>query len=411
MMAAQDTPLKPLSGIRVLAISHHLAGPYGSMLLGDLGAEVIKIESPEGEPSRTFAGPNHKGQSFFFLAFNRNKKSLTLDLGTPAGKKAFYDLVKVSDVVWNNFRPGALARLGADYKTIKAINPKIVYCSISGYGPTGPYAKRPSFDITALALSGIMSLTGEPDGPPLKPGAPIADLAAGMLGALGVCAALTQRERTGVGQEVDVSLLDACISMLSYEFSYYFLSGIMPRALGSGHLSLVPYNAYQTKEGYLVIGPSWPRLARVLGLEWMIDDPRFADLNARNKNRKEFNRIIQEALLKEKAEDWLEIMHAEDIAAAPVNTLDQTMVDPQVSHRKMIVDVDFPGGGSGKLIGNPVKLTNQPDEKYQPPPAIGQHKREILMGLLGYSEDRLREMEAEEKAHAAELKEHLHKRL
>ena len=346
----------PLSGIRVLALSQFIAGPFGSMLLGDMGAEVIKIEPPEPTANRTLPGPNYKGESFYYLGFNRSKKSVTLDLRTKMGSEAFHDLVQVSDVVWSNLRPESIKNIGADYDSVKKINPRIISCYVSGYGLSGPYRDRPSFDIGGLAMAGVMSVTGEPGGPPLKPGAPIGDIMSGTLGAAGVCAALHQRGQTGKGQLVDVSLLDSSMATLVYEYSYYFCSGIVPKALGSGHLALVPYNAYNTKDGWLVIGPSWPRLARVLGLDWMIDDPRFSTQQARLQHKEEFDRLVQEKLMEAPAEDWLELMNIEDIAAAPVNTLDKAAADPQVQHRHMVLELGHILGGKIKLVGNPVKM-------------------------------------------------------
>ena len=408
----EKTMKGPLSGIRVLALSQYIAGPFGSMLLGDMGAEIIKIEPPEGVPSRTFPGPSHQGDSFYHLAFNRSKKSVTLDLRTKMGSEAFRDLVSISDVVWSNLRPEAVKNIGADYDAVAKINPRIINCSLTGYGLSGPYRDRPSFDIGGLAMSGLMSITGEPDGPPLKPGAAIGDAATGMLGALGVCAALHQREQTGRGQLVDVSLLDSSIAMLAYEFSYYFCSGIVHKALGSGHLALVPYNAYNTKEGWLVIGPSWPRLARVLGLDWMIDDPRFSTQPARLQHKEEFDRLVQEKLMEAPAEDWLELMNSEDIAAAPVNTLDKAAVDPQVQHRHMVLELDHPLGGKIKLTGNPMKMPGSIDDSnYLPPPTLGQHNYEVLGDLLSYSKEKINKLLEEGETHREELSQHLHKRL
>ncbi|MFH1775371.1 MAG: CoA transferase, partial [Chloroflexota bacterium] len=315
-------------------------------------------------------------------------------------------------VVWINFRPQAIENIGVDYDTLKGINPRIVHCSLTGYGLSGPYRNRPSFDIGGLAISGVMSLTGEPGGPPLKPGPPMGDITTGMMGALGVCSALVQRERTGKGQLVDISLLDSCMATLVYEFAYYFCSGIVPQALGSGHLSLVPYNAYNTKEGWMVIGPSWPRLARVLGLDWMVDDPRFATLGARLEHKEEFDRIIGERLMEAPAKDWLALMDAEDIAAAPVNTLDEAAVHPQVQHRHMVLGLEHSLGGQMRLVGNPLKMPGSIDDtSYLAPPTLGQHDHEVFAGILGYAEGKIDKLLTEGRAHLAELDQHLHKRL
>ncbi|MFC2042349.1 CaiB/BaiF CoA transferase family protein [Chloroflexota bacterium] len=401
----------PLAGVQVLALSHFIAGPFGSMLLGDMGAEVIKIEPPEPMANRTLAGPCHQGESFYHLAFNRSKKSITLDIRTKKGKEAFRDLVKVSDVVWTNFRPQSVKNIGADYDTVKKINPRAICCLVSGYGLSGPYRDRPSFDIGGLAMSGVMSITGEPGGPPLKPGVPMGDIMCGTLGALGVCAALHQREQTGKGQLVDVSLLDSCVATAAYEFAHYFCSGVVPGPMGSGHLSLVPYNAYNTQKGWIVIGPSWPRLARVLDMEWMIDDPRFATQPARLENKEEFDRLVQEKLMEAPAEDWLELMYVEDIPAAPVNTLDNVVADPQVQQRNMILELEHTLGGKVRLVGNPLKMPGSIDDSfYSAPPVLGEHNEEVLGGLLGYSKAKIDKLLEEGRSHMEDLSEHLHKR-
>jgi crotonobetainyl-CoA:carnitine CoA-transferase CaiB-like acyl-CoA transferase len=381
------------------------------MLLADLGAEVIKIEPPpHGEMGRSFGGPSHKGESYYFLAYNRGKKSLVLDLGTEVGKKAFYDLVRISDVVWDNYRPGVMERLGLDYNSLKEINPRIICSSITGYGSSGPYRDLPAYDIIAQGMSGIMSITGEPGRPPLRTGPPIADFTAGMFAALGVCSAIAMRAHTGRGQRVEVSLLDSCLSLLSYHLSYYFCSGEVPEPLGSGHLSLIPYGAYQTEDGFITLGVSWPRVARTLGLDWMIDDPRFSTREARWQNREEFESIFAERLRQATSEQWLELMRMDDVAAGPVNTLDAAAADPQVEHNRMVLSIEHPLGGQVRLVGNPVKMPGCIEEEYAPPPTLGQHNDEILRGLLGYSEATVREMKRQEEARAADLDAHLRKR-
>ncbi|MBI2864285.1 MAG: CoA transferase [Chloroflexi bacterium] len=395
----------PLSGVRVLDLSSAVAGPYGAMILSDLGAEVIKVESPEGDRTRKdgLGQGTHRGQSYFYMAMNRNKKSLILDLLTDSGREAFYDLVRISDVVWDNFRPGVMERLRVDYDTLKKINKRIISCSISGFGQSGPYRERGAVDLIALALSGVLSITGEPGGPPVRPGPPEADLWGGSFGAQGVLAALYERERTGVGQRVDIGLLDAQLSNLTYYVSYYFCSGQVPKAMGTSHLSVVPFRAYNTKEGWLVIGPSWPRLARVLGLDWMIDDPRFIEKEARVINRQAFDDAIQERLMEARAADWLELFYAEDIPAAPVNTIDRAVVDPQVQHRNMVVTMPHPLGGEVRLVGNPIKMPGSIVEEFTAPPLLGQHNEEILAGLLHYSEEKIGRLREEEASHRGEL--------
>jgi len=400
----------PLSGIRVLDFSRAIAGPYGCMVLGDLGAEVIKIESPEGDISRVSAGPAHHGENFYYLAFNRNKKGITLDLLTQSGKEAFYDLIKVSDIIWSNYRAGSMARLGADYDTLLKINPGIIYCSITGYGPSGPAQERPAWDIAVLAASGVISVTGEPDGRPVSPGVPVADEAGGLFSVIGVLAALAERQRTGKGQKIDVSLMDACLSLLCYPFSYYFITGTVPRPLGnSGHLILVPYGVYKTKQGYIALGVCWPRITRAIGADWLADDPRFKDLQARQEHRNELNAIIEEQLAKAEADDWMEIFKIEDIAAAKVATLDEVATDPQVLHQNMILNMEHPSGGAIKLTGNPVKMEGISEKEYTPPPTLNQHEDEILSGLLGYSDDKIKKLRKEAVENTAQRLQHIQK--
>ena len=270
----------PLSGVRVLALENYLAGPVASMTMADLGAEVIKIEPPQGDLSRMTFGPNHQGESSHFLSWNRNKKGIVLDLATVSGKRAFDGLVRLSDVVINNFRPGVMARLGADYDAAP-LNPRIILVNLTGMGPSGPYRDRPSVESTAAGMSGILSVTGEPGGRPVRPGPAMSDLANALYASVATVSALYQREKTGVGQNIDVSLLGASVAFMGYHISYYTCSGEVPQPLGSGYPFTAPYGAYKTKEGYVVLGPCWPRIAVAIGAEWLIDDPRFATADAR----------------------------------------------------------------------------------------------------------------------------------
>lgn len=400
----------PLSGRRVLDISRAISGPYGTMLLADLGAEVIHIEPPEGDISRFRAGPNYQGESFHYLSWNRNKKSVVLDMSTKLGKEAFYDLVKISDIVWNNFRPGSMERLGADYETLKEVNPRIIYVSITGYGETGPFKGRPAFDVVILGHSGALSLTGEPEGTPVRPGPPIADMGGGIFAAIGALAALTDRERTGKGRKIDISMQDVCISLLSYHFCQYFLTGVVPKPLDhSGHAFSVPYGVYETKRGYIVLGACWPRIARAIGAEWLIEDPRFKDWASRDRNREKLNKIIEEHLAQAEAQDWVELFEAEDIPAATIKSIDEVTMDPQALHQKMILTLKHPLGGEVKLAGNPIKMEDVTEEDYTAPPTLDQHGHEILEGLLGYSEEKMRELKQEEKENTEQRLSHVRK--
>ena len=394
----------PLTGVRVLALEQVLAGPYGSMTLGDLGAEVIKIEPPGGERIRlSNPPPSHKGEPAYFLAFNRNKKSIVLDLMTETGLEAFYDLVKISDVVWDNNRAGVMERLRADYDTLRTINPKIICWSVTGYGRSGPYATEPSYDIIAQGMAGLLLQTGQPGGPPIKPAPALADISGALFGALGVISALYYRERTGQGQRVETNLLDGAMAMLSMHYSVYFLSGVVPPPIGAGHLQALPFGAYRTKDGWISIGASWPRIARTLGIEWVIDDPRFATLEDRLNHRTEMEAIITEALSQMDSETCLEILRADDIAAGPVYNLDKAPQDPQIQHNNIILTLNHSLGGQIKLVGNPIKMPSIHTEKYTAPPTLGQHTHQVLTELLGYSRKKIDKLESEQEKHFAQM--------
>lgn len=394
----------PLSGVRVLAIENYLAGPVASMTMGDLGAEVIKIESKEGDLSRRTVGPNHKREASHYLSFNRNKKSIVLDLKTPSGKEALYDLVKVSDVVVNNFRAGVMERLGADHETLKKINPRIISVNFTGVGPSGPYKDWPVVDSTAAGLSGLLSVTGEPDGRPVRPGPAVCDITCALYGAIATISALYERERTGVGQNIDVPLLAASVALMGYHIAYYTCSGEVPKPLGSGYPFTAPFGAYKTKDGWIVLGPCWPRIAYVIGADWLIDDPRFAKTEDRLKNRTELDREVEAYFLQATTEQWLTILRMEDIISGPLYTVDQTVGDPQVNHLNMILNIEHPLGGRVRLAGNPIMMPSLRGE-HLAPPTLGQHTHEVLTSILGYSEDRIKKIREEQEARAPETSE------
>lgn len=400
----------PLSGFRVLDLSNVFAGPFGAMQLGDLGAEVIKIEPPTGELGRGQAAPRYKGESSYYLAFNRNKQSVVLDLRTPLGKEAFLDLVKKSHVVWNNFRPGVMERLGIAYEDLIKINPQIIYCSITGYGNEGPYRDYPSYDVIAQGFSGIMSVTGEKDGPPLRTGPSISDACSGLYGALAVSSAIASLLRTGKGQEIELSLIGSSMAIMGYHYSSYLCSGVLPERIGSGHQSSVPFGCFKTGNGYITMGGGWPRVARTLGLEWMIEDPRFSTGDQRVANRVECNRLLEEALMQQDSEYWLELLKADDIPSGPVYTMDQVIEDPQVKFQHHIINLKHTLGGEIKLVGSPIKMRDGLNpEEYVSPPTLGQHTEQILGGLLGYSEDKIKRLKKEQEVNAEELKKHVKK--
>jgi crotonobetainyl-CoA:carnitine CoA-transferase CaiB-like acyl-CoA transferase len=367
------------------------------MLLGDLGADVIKVERPgKGDDARAFP-PFVNGQSAPFMTFNRNKRSLALDLKQPRGREICLRLAARADVFLENFRPGVAERLGVGYRQVSAVNPRIVYCSISGFGQTGPYRERGGFDLIAQGMSGLMSITGEEDGPPLRVPVPLSDLGAGMFGAIGILAALRARERSGRGQWVDTSLLETPIAWSVYEAAGYFATGEVPSRLGAGHRASAPYQPFRTKDGWLNLGaasqPLWEKFCAVLELPELTKDPRFATGAERVKHRKELAALLQVRFDRETTAHWLARLEAAGVPAGPVLTYDQVFADPQVSHREMVVEVDHPVAGPSRVLGVPIKLSETPASVRHPAPTLGQHSTDILK-TLGCSDDELARLRA-----------------
>ena len=384
-----------LTNVRILDLSRMLAGPYGSMLLGDLGAEVIKIEEPAGDFTRTPAQYHMGGIGAYFLAINRNKKSVVIDLTRPEGQGIFHDLVKVSDVVFDNLRPAVLKKVGADYETLKRINPRIISCSVSGFGQDGPDRDLPAYDLTIQARGGAMGITGEKDGAPVRMGLPMGDLGGGLFAAYAIAAALFDRERTGQGRRLDISLLDCQASLLTYMATYHSIGGLIPKPQGSSHEILIPYQSFKAKDLYLVVAcPTekfWQALCRALGREDLASHPHFKDAFQRIVHRQELYQILQEIFLTKTVDEWMEVLRREDVPSAPVNTLDRVMQDPQLLHRNMVAEVGHPAGGSFKVMGNPVKAEGA-EEVLRHPPALGEHTEEILRGLLDYGSQKVQEL-------------------
>ena len=384
----------PLDGIRILDLSILLAGPFGTMILGDLGAEIIKIERPpKGDSSRHMPPHFVGGESAYFLSMNRNKRSITLDLKQPEGIQIFRDLVKKADVVWDNFRPGVMQRLGIDHVRVREINPRVISCSISGFGQHGPYRERPAFDLVVQAMGGVMSYTGEEEGQPVRMGAPMGDRGGGIFGAMGVLAALQERERTGVGQMVDVAMLDVQISLQIYRALYYWLAGEIPTPVGAGHVSAVPIDLFRTADHGVVIDANteevFARLCNALGRPEWTTDPNFRDRMARWHNKKELLTAIQNILLTKTRAQWLEILIAHEVPCGPVNSVADILNDRHVLERPMMVTTQHPTAGELKLLGSPMKFPAHGELPVQPPPLLGQHTSEVLSGWLGLSPERL----------------------
>lgn len=388
-----------LANVRIIDLTRALAGPYGSMILGDLGADIIKVEAVGSKRENT-GGTAFQGQDAYNMSINRSKKSITLDTRTEKGREILYELVKISDVVYDNFRPGVLERLKMDYETLKKINPRIISCSISGFGPRGPYRDRPAYDVVIQALTGVMSITGEPERPPVRCGIALSDQGAGMFAAHGILAALYARERTGVGQKVETSLFEATIAQIAYEASIYYVSGEVPGPVGSGHRLLPVYQAFETQDGYVsiaAVGDKYPLLFKALGREDLLKDPLFTG-PATVENKKERVSIIQEVFLTKTTEEWMKLLVEADVPCGPVNTLDKALADPQVAATDMAVTINHPSGAQIRQTGNPIKMSGTPPElktKFLFPPYVGEHTEETLSRLLGYSGEKLAQLREE----------------
>ncbi len=397
----------PLKGVRVIDLSMMLAGPSGSMLMGDLGAEIIKVEPMDGDETRV--GPPYfyaENMSAYYFSINRNKKSIVINLKSPEGRQTLYDLVKKSDVVYDNYRPGVTERLQVDYETLKKHNPQIITCSISTYGYDGPYRDRPGYDLIVQAVSGGMSITGEPGGSPVRAGIPLGDLVGGLLGVHGVMAAYIHRLKTGEGQRLEVSLLDGQVYLLTYIAQYYFHSGKIPGPIGAGHQSLVVYQAFKTKDIRIVIvahqDHHFQRLCKALGKPEWADDPRFNTRPKRLENKSILIPMMESLLLTRPGDEWLEAITKGGVPCGPINTIDRVLADPQVLSRGMIRETDGPGNKKIKILGNPLKFDKTPADTFTPPPEMGEHTREILTNIVEYSKEKIDQLIQKEAIIAAD---------
>jgi CoA:oxalate CoA-transferase len=388
----------PLEGVRVLDLTWVLAGPFASMVLRDLGADVIKIERPGiGDVARRTA-PIVNGESAYFFSVNRGKRSLTLDLKSERGRDIFLRLVEKADVVMENFTPGAMERLGLSYDVLQERNPRLIYAATSGFGQTGPDRLRPALDVVVQGMGGIMSITGEPDGPPVRPGASLGDITAGLFTAIGILAALRERERSGRGQMVDVSMLDCQISVLENAFVRYFATGEVPKPLGTRHPAATPFQAFPTKDGYLVLALSWgvenqwELYCATIGRHDLIDDPRFDSPALRTEHHDELEPLLIEAMRRKTTAEWLRDFDAIGLPCGPLNNIPQAAEQPQVKARGMLVEVEHPVIGKLPLPDTPVKLSRTPGGIRGASPALGEHTDEVLRELLALSDDEIADL-------------------
>lgn len=387
-----------LESLRVLDLSRVLAGPFCAMVLADLGADVIKVEIPgTGDDARAY-GPFVNGESAYYMSINRNKRGITLNLKRPEGREVFLRLVRWADAVIENYRPGTMDRLGLGYADLERVNPRLIYAAVSGFGSTGPYRQRPAYDIIAQGMGGLMSITGQPGGPPTRVGASVGDIIAGLYTAIGILAAVSERQRSGHGQFIDVSMMDCQVSVLENAISRYLATGQVPGPLGNHHPSITPFSTFKTADGYIIIAAGnnevFGRLCGALGMPALPADPRFSTNDARTQNRDALAAALEAALAAAGTGHWLAALEAGGVPAAPVLTVDKVISDPQVNAREMVAEIDHPVAGRTKVPGVPVKMSRTQGRVRFPAPTLGQHNDEVLTQVLGLSDGQIQELRA-----------------
>jgi formyl-CoA transferase len=389
--------MQPLDGLRVVDMTRALAGPFCTMMLGDLGADVIKVERPgQGDESRGWGPPfvgtpygPYPGESAYFLAANRNKRSITANLKSPQGQRLVRSLAVLSDVLVENYRTGTLDELELGYENLRAYNPRLIYCSISGYGRTGPCARQPGYDFVIQAEGGLMGITGPEDGPPYRVGIPIVDITTGMFASTAILAALQARERTGEGQLVDMSLLDGVAALLTNVASNHLVAGEGPRRLGNAHPSICPYEAFPARDRWFALAAAnqgqWAVLCQAIDRPELKDDPRFATNVARVANRSELHEVLSQAFQQRDAEEWLDVFRRAELPCGPINNVPEVFQHAQVEAREMVLAVEHPSAGMVRFPGFPYKLSATPAAVRLPPPLLGEHTDEVLIDVLGYT--------------------------
>jgi crotonobetainyl-CoA:carnitine CoA-transferase CaiB-like acyl-CoA transferase len=388
-----------LKGIKVVELAQIMAGPTCGMLLADMGADVIKVEKlPGGDDTRSYSEPQIKGESAAFMILNRNKRGIAVNLKTPGGLEVVKRLLADADVVTENYRKGTLEKLGLGYDVLQKLNPRLIYCAISGYGRTGPYADKGGFDLIAQGFAGIMSITGEPGGPPAKSGTSIADINAGILAALGIVSALVARATTGKGQMVETSLMEAAVQQTFWQSAIFFATGVNSGPTGSAHILTAPYQAFPTQDGWINVGganqSNWERIVNVLRRPELGADPRFRTNGDRMKNLAELTPILAETFKARPSAHWIREFEAAGVPVGPVNKIGDMLADPQVAAREMVVEVDHPRAGRVKTLGTPIKFSETPGAVERAAPLLGEHTREVL-GQLGYSDAQIEKLRQE----------------
>ena len=382
-----------LEGLRILDLTRVLVGPYATMVLADLGADVIKLEMPvTGDDARAYP-PHVNGESAYFMSLNRNKRSMTLNLKSAKGKEIFLDMIREVDVIVENFRPGTMERLGLGYEVLKKENPGLIYAAASGFGHTGPYSKRPAYDAVVQAMGGIMSITGQPGGPPTRVGTSIGDITAGLFLTIGILVSLKHREKTGLGQFVDVAMLDSQVAILENAIARYTAVGEIPEPIGNRHPAITPFEPFDTEDGQLMIAVGndalWSKFCTAIEREELRDEPRFITNPLRTANHNELRSLLAATLSEKTTYEWRQIFDQSGIPNGPINSIDQVVTDPQVIAREMIVEVDHPLAGKTTLPGIPIKLSETPGTIREPAPLLGEHTAEILSDILGYNPEQI----------------------
>ena len=379
----------PLNGIKVIELAQIMAGPTCGMLLADMGADVIKVEKlPGGDDTRSYTEPSINGESAAFMILNRNKRGMAVNLKIAGGLEVVKRLLADADVVTENYRKGTLEKLGLGYDVLQALNPRLVYCAVSGYGRTGPYADKGGFDLIAQGFAGLMSITGEPGGPPVKSGTSIADINAGIFAALGIVSALLARAQTGRGQMVETSLMEAAIQQTYWQSAIYFATGVNPGPSGSAHILTAPYQAFPTADGWINVGganqSNWERIVKVIGSPELARDARFLTNGDRMRNLAALTPIIAKRLRAQPSAHWIREFDAAGVPVGPVNRIGDMLADPQVAAREMVIELEHPRAGTTRALGHPIKFSETPGSITRAAPVLGQHTREIL-AALGYS--------------------------